>query len=312
MHTLDHFPFSVIGVTETWLHTLSPEVFNLQNYEMIRHDRVGKRGGVIAFYIQENLKFKIRHDLSITECESLFIEIESLKEKNIIIGLIYRPPNSHIEPFFEDFERCFNALSRENKRLYNFIMGDFNIDLLSQNNNHETLLQLAYSNAFYPHINKPTRIDINSSTLIDNIFSNIYDVDITSGILYSDISDHLPIFVICHTDFMNEDQAKQITFRKETPQNIESFKNDLASEEWFDVYSQRNAENAYELFNKKLQLYYDNNFPLITTEKKNKHGKLPWITKAILKSIHTRNRLYKIYLKDPTTRNSNRYKKIPK
>ena len=80
---------------------------------------------------------------------------------------------------------------------------------------------------------------------------------------------------------MNEDQAKHITFRKE------SFKNDLASEEWLDVYSQRNANNAYKLFNKKLQLYYDKNFPLITAEKKNKHGKLPWITKAILRSIHT-------------------------
>ena len=88
LHTLDHFPFSVIGVTETWLHTLSPELFNMPNYEMIRHDRVGKRGGGIAFYIQENLKFKIRHNLSITESESLFIEIENLKEKNIIIGFV--------------------------------------------------------------------------------------------------------------------------------------------------------------------------------------------------------------------------------
>ena len=74
------------------------------------------------------------------------------------------------------------------------------------------------------------------------------------------------------------------------------------------MYTLSEMQNAYELFNKKLQLYYDKNFPLITAEKKNKHGKLPWITKAILKSIRTRNRLYKSFLKDPTTRNSDRYK----
>ena len=113
MNLLKHFcilltiaPFPVIGATETWLHTLSPEVFNLQNNYMIRHDRMGKRGG-IAFYIQEYLQFKIRHDPSITECN------RKSQIKNFIIGLI----NSHIEPFFEDFERCFSALSRENKRL---------------------------------------------------------------------------------------------------------------------------------------------------------------------------------------------------
>ena len=82
---------------------------------MIWNDRVGKRGGGVAFYIQEQLQFKIRHDLSIKECESLFIEIDN--EKNTIIGLIYRPPNSNIDSFYEDFERLVNTISRENKRL---------------------------------------------------------------------------------------------------------------------------------------------------------------------------------------------------
>ena len=200
-----------------------------------------KRGGV-AFYIQAQLQFKIRYDLSIKECESLFIEIDNLKEKNTIIGLIYRLPNSNIDSFYEDFARLFNTISRENKRLY--FMGDFNIDLLSHNNNQENFLQLFYSNACYPHIDKPTRIESNSSTLIDNIFSNIYDADITSGLLSSEISDHLPIFVICNKDILKDKQDESNTFQKETPQNIPSFKNDLATEDWTDVYSQRNTDTA--------------------------------------------------------------------
>ena len=307
LYSLNNFPFSVIGITETWLHSVSPNLFNLQNYQMIRNDRTGRRGGGVAFYIQDQLQFKVRYDLSLKESESLFIEIQNSKEKNIIIGLIYRPPNTQIDSFYGDLESVFDTLSPENKILY--LMGDFNIDLLSQNNNHERFLQVAYSNACYPHISKPTRIDTRSSTLIDNIFSNIYDADVTSGLLYSEISDHLPIFVICNTNMFNININNSTTFRKETAQNIESFKNDLTIEDWSAVYSQQNANIAYEIFNNKLQLYYDKNFPIVTSKKSSKRGKKPWITTAILKSIHARNKLYKIYLNEPNTYNSNKYKK---
>ena len=307
LYTIDNFPFSIIGVTETWLNFTSPEMFNLQNYEMIRLDREGKRGGGVAFYVHKHLQFKIRRDISLKESETLFIEIENSKGKNILVGLMYRPPNSNFDIYCEDLEICFNKLSRENKQLY--LMGDFNIDLLSANNYRDRFLHLIYSNACYPHINKPTRINSNSSTLIDNIFSNIFDKDITTGLLYSEISDHLPIFLMCNNDISSKNLRKPITYRKETPQNIESFKGDLALEEWPDIYNQTNTNIAYENFNKKLQFYYEKKFPLVSAKKNNKHGKMPWITKAILRSLHTRNRLYKTYLNHPTVYNMNRYKK---
>ena len=102
-------------------------------------------------------------------------------------------------------------------------MGDLNINLLSHSSYHDTLLHISYSNSCYPHINKPTRIDGQSSTLIDNIFSNIFDKKITSGLIYSDISDHLPIFLICNNEITMKKSAKSNMYRKETPQNIESF-----------------------------------------------------------------------------------------
>ena len=50
---------------------------------------------------------------------------------------------------------------------------------------------------FYPMINKPTRVTSNSASLIDNIFINrTHNKNHTSGILYTDISDHFPIFII--------------------------------------------------------------------------------------------------------------------
>ena len=40
-----NFPFSIIGISETWLNKNSPPVFNIPNYDMIRADRKAGRGG---------------------------------------------------------------------------------------------------------------------------------------------------------------------------------------------------------------------------------------------------------------------------
>ena len=53
-----------------------------------------------------------------------------------------------------------------------------------------------YANYLVPLINRPTRITIEPSTLVDNIFSNNYNViDYqVNGILKTDIPDHYIIF----------------------------------------------------------------------------------------------------------------------
>ena len=56
-------------------------------------------------------------------------------------------------------------------------------------------MDITTSFSFRPTINKPTRISNTSATLIDNVFTNILPSP-KSGILLTDISDHLPIFMI--------------------------------------------------------------------------------------------------------------------
>ena len=61
-------------------------------------------------------------------------------------------------------------------------------------------IDLMYSDSLIPTITKPTRVTSHSATLIDNIFcNNILNEQALSGILYTDISDHHPIFYIDHS-----------------------------------------------------------------------------------------------------------------
>ena len=57
-------------------------------------------------------------------------------------------------------------------------------------------LKLLFSPSFYPLISKPTRITRRSETSINNIFVNSLVDNFTSGLLSTDLSDHLPIFQI--------------------------------------------------------------------------------------------------------------------
>ena len=70
---------------------------------------------------------------------------------------------------------------------------DFNINLI----NYETHIGTKHfiDTGIHPLIAKPTRITLDSCTLIDNTFTNFTD-EFNSGIFINDIIDHLPIFSV--------------------------------------------------------------------------------------------------------------------
>ena len=90
-------------------------------------------------------------------------------------------------------------------------MGDFNINLISYNDDKNTgnFLNTMFSHSFSPYITTPTRITRNTKTLIDNIYYNKPLNKIISGNLSSMISDHLIQFLIHPIDF-SEESSKMI------------------------------------------------------------------------------------------------------
>ena len=61
--------------------------------------RNNKTGGGVSLGINKKMPFIERHDLNVLNelIKSVFIEIAKLNvENNVIIGIIYRPPNTDI------------------------------------------------------------------------------------------------------------------------------------------------------------------------------------------------------------------------
>ena len=82
---------------------------------------------------------------------------------------------------------------------------------------------------------------------------------------------------------------------------VDRLRQDLESEDWNDVYDKTNPKETYNYYYSKLFKLYEKNIPLIKTKNKRNidNQKIPWVTKGILKSRKTKNKLYKKFLKNP-------------
>ena len=121
----------------------------------------------------------------------------------------------------------FQKVSKERRPCY--LMGDFNVNLLKQDRHPPTkhFLDTLLGHGFYPLINKPTRITTESVTLIDNILTNVHDLQTKSGIWTVDISDHLPVFTILPNYSAKTTIKKKVTKRTFSQINLEKFKSSL-------------------------------------------------------------------------------------
>jgi len=181
------------------------------------------------------------------------------------------------------------------------LTGDFNIDLLKIrektifNNFFDTIL----SNGFIPKITFPTRITNHSSTLIDNIFvklSNNFSCT-TSGILLSQISDHLPCFL--SLDYLKplKYSNKYITVWPRSEQAYHNFKTEISQSCTIDIFDENiniDPNDNYEILHNRIQLAYEKHIPVKYVKfKKHRHKISKWITGGLMSSIRFRDKLYK-------------------
>jgi len=305
--------FSIIGLAETWLNQDSESLCHIPNYKSHYLSRQNKHGGGVGLLVSNLLNFKHRTDLDLlNDCiECTFIEIVSkINSQKPLVGVIYRPPNTDCNRFLEHLEEILNKIRTENKVVY--IMGDFNLNLLNSESHSKTneFLDLLYSSCFRPLIDKPTRITEFTSTLIDNVFYNGATSDSIAGILYADISDHLPLFIISrsHSNLNSTSEPNTIKFRKFTDAAKQQFKEKLQSLSWNELYSITDTERAYNFFIQKITDEYQLAFPLAEKTIKKVKNHHPWLSESLKKSIKQKNKLYKKFHHRPTVYNEIAFK----
>lgn len=163
----------VLNCNESWL---SPRITNnclqVENYMIYRWDRLQRnRGGGICLYIHKNLKVDAQMyeqcNKSDNTIEVFVLNVQQKYTKPIVIISVYRPPQGNQTDFVNALREVLKTVMGGNKVI---MMGDFNIDYNMKNCKAvRNLKQLENEFNFQQQITEPTRVSINSATLIDHM-----------------------------------------------------------------------------------------------------------------------------------------------
>ena len=289
--------WSVICISETWLKNGIEKFFNINEYELYTTSREKCRGGGTAIYVNKKHESHQRQDLELNNLENSVVEIQlncASSTKTILVCGIYKSPSILSTSFLTSFEELLDKMGKERK--LSIVAGDFNYDLLKLNtcNASELFLNLLQSYNFFPTISKPTRIQREHESLIDNIFLNDFKTLKSSGILLEDLSDHLPIFIDLHIhekksssktnvsifDFRRIDELREYLVTK-----LRNFQHHTDAEE-----ACNDLVNTFKAGINMFSRQYSNS--------RRKDPIHPWISPSILCCINRKNKLYKKHIKN--------------
>ena len=170
----------LLCITETWLSPAIPDVLlNIQNYDLCRTDRIGRRGGGTAIYLRETMKSAV---LSVNEnlnsiIQSTFIDLHQCK---LAVLCVYIPPNKTADELCSIHNEIVNLvddflLKKDNYGL--IILGDFN---------HFNVKHLCDELSLTDVISQPTR----KKNTLDHF---LITQDITSSYISDLVTYHAPL-----------------------------------------------------------------------------------------------------------------------
>ena len=281
--------FDAILLCETFLTDTNHDLFNIPGYTFISRHRKHYRQGGVGIYIKNNINFIIRDDLSIfieKSFETLFLEVtSSMGSRPIIIGEVYREPNSSCPNSITNYELITNKLQNENKEI--IIGTDQNFDYLNIHCAYSKhLLETFFAACLVPTITRPTRITSESATLIDNIYVSGNRLEyLRSGILVADISDHFPIFVFTGKH-VRQCKPKNNTnsYRKLDTTAIDRINTLLLATDWSPL-QQLHINDQFDCVNTKLLEYMNICAPMKVVKIPAKYViREKWMTKGLLQS----------------------------
>ena len=184
---LDSTPlkFNSIACIETWITPQAdPNQLQISGYNIITENRISSMGGGVALFLKEDVDYCLREDLRIDGIENIWVDTQ-----NLIIGVIYNPPNRSQRQFLDEFEQLLHTIYLSKRKC--LILGDFNINTLSKSIIPKEYLNLIQSEGFNPMVSEATRITETNISCLDHIHSN-FVTSSTSGSIAAEIADHLP------------------------------------------------------------------------------------------------------------------------
>ena len=300
------YSLDVIGMCETRLNVALEPLYTLPSYNTFFNSRNTKGGGTLL-HISEKLKASELASLTFTlpYFESVFVLVQ-LSGKKLIIGNIYRPPNSDIDSFLSKLFEVLTSILQLDSSCSSIIMGDINIDLLkvSANARFMEFYTIMTSFNYCPLIRRPTRVTDESQTLIDHIWTNEPHTVFNSGIVSYDLSDHFPVFAVIEQNIaVPHNESQYVTMNKRLNNEVcdAKFRDLLSNTDFSDVNDAATVDDMYNKFSVKLCNAYNDAYPCIEIRRRKIDLLKPYINADLRSLIREKHRIQRLYRRFPYT-----------
>ena len=262
----------VILLCETFLSKNTVGMVNIPGYNHVCNYRQERKGGGVSILIKHGIPYKRRMDLDEFiegETESIFIEMTSKCGKSIIVGSIYRPPNTKINQFQDRLVEIVKKAKLTKKSTPpELVLGmDHNIDLLKCKEHAQTQQFTNSMNELnlFPMITRPSRITHHSAALIDNIYiSEQLHRSFDSMLLINDISDHLPVITLLKQTKVLCKEPLQFTSRCPNERKLKEVNQHLMRTDWIGILDRGTCNEKFDKFCSTVKLALDREAPVKT------------------------------------------------
>ena len=310
----DH-KIDVFGACETFLNEQSSELAHINGYKSLFKHRIGRQRGGLAFFVNDSIPVREVNDYDYLYEEMAFeffaIELD-LSPSKVLCCVLYRPPSSAAKQFVEKFDELSSLMTQRKCKL--MMLGDFNIDIsnvhrdvnsMLSNNVAVDFVTICMSAGLLPTCRIPTRITESSASLIDNIFTNLETLG--CNVIVDDTSDHFTI--LCDLETGPSPKPSSLRSRRLDAASIDKLKSLLSQVDRSPCLECDDVDKATEYFINQFEIVLNKACPLSSRQARRYiKPKKPWITAAVLSSIHTKNNLFRKFMADPTHENQAKFR----
>lgn len=280
LHDLE-YDFDCLVLTETFqLDNLA--LFHIEGYDLVYNGGIFNKNDGIVFYLKNNLDYNFEI-VQVGQCSVLKVLI-TLGDARLQVTGVYKSPTIPIKEFDDSFHEYLRVHCRND--ICHVIVGDFNINILEDSLDVLSYLNVLSEEDFVSVVNKPTRVQGNSSSCIDHMLVKSIG-HYTPIIVKNHITDHFSTIL-----FVKLSQPISRTRGKKNRFGIDYqiLKSKLDSLDWTVFFQIVNPEKLADLFIEKVQFCVRSSQYKVRCRKRKRK---PWITNNILSAIETRNMIYK-------------------
>lgn len=286
----------VIAVSETWFNSsLNNNLVSIPGFSIIRHDRVGKRGGGVAFYVREGIKYRIiRKSRAKSGSEFLFLSINNGAGVVFSVGVVYNPPgNKHLDPLKRVLERISSDFTDS------IVLGDFNVNLLEDCPAVRRFKSFLGEAGWSCPLKSPTNfVPLKKPSLIDLLLiKNENSLKRYSHLVFGSFTSHDIIYGAYNISMASSDIAQTTFYRdikRVDPRNLQEA---AALLEWNSIYDMVEIDEQVEFVTSHIFSLMEDFAPL-KQSRCTFQSKPEWMNVKLCRLIDARNACRMLMLKE--------------